>query len=252
MRPIENYDNLQAAHGRRGAFQAGTYVMRILSCKEVTTGYGNQALDVVFDVAEGPEAGRFADIAYDSTQDWRHHFEVDMDEMGGARVKTLLDAVMASNPGWAILDWDTVEERLAGCLVGITLQARLVTGTRGKAKGKTRTYLDFWDALPVAKVRAGDYEDAPVNDQRDPAAKAQDRPKQTPQAPAAYQPQAPTAPTAPAYQQPVPTAYGTPQAYQPAPQQAQMPMAQPAPVAYQQPTYPQAPAASVYDEDVPF
>jgi len=230
MQPIQGFDNVQAVHGRQGMLPGGPYVAVVVRAKEDTTGYGNPCLKVVYDIVEGQYANKFADIDADVEQDWRHEVEIDTAEAGGARLKALVDAIAASNPGWV---WDWNEGNMVGRVFGLVLQERKITLTKGKNKGKDRTYLDFWDAVPADVVRTGQAPVPPVNDKRDqqpqtmavpPTFAQQPTPMATQPAPMA-QPVA--APMAPQYQQPYQTA------------QQQTPMA------------PQ-PAGGLYDSDVPF
>ena len=178
MQPIPGFDQVQAIHGRRQTrLSGGAYVIVIQAANEDLTGYGNQCLKVVYDVCEGEFAGIFADLAGDPEQNWRHEVEIDLQEAGGARLKTLVEAVMASNPGWY---WQWDERAFTGCVVGLVLQERLVTNKKGKRKGQTSTYLDFWDAVPADAVRAGAVEVPPVNDQRDPDARQGKQPVAAP------------------------------------------------------------------------
>ena len=165
MRPIENFDQVQAAYGRNGGrLKAGTYIVRIDGVKEDMTGYGNQCLKLVYDVAEGPCAGFFADIAGDEDSNWRHTIEVDVDEGNGKWLKGLIDSITASNPGFV---WNWNENMLVGKFVGVTFQERQTTAKKGKNKGKMQSYLDLWGFLSIDRVRAGDFDTPPINDKRD-------------------------------------------------------------------------------------
>ena len=234
MQPIQGFENVQAMHGRQGILPGGPYVAVVMRTKEDVTGYGNPCLKVVYDIMEGEFAGKFADIAADIDQDWRHTVEIDTAEAGGARLKALTDAIAASNPGW---QWDWNEGNMVGRVFGLVLQERKITVSKGRNKGKDRTYLDFWDAVPADAVRAGQVPTPPVNDKR--TSQPAQQPVAVPQAFAAQQAAPVAQPVAqapqptPAYQQPAP-------AYQPAPQQYQQPMPQAQPV------------AGVAEDDIPF
>jgi hypothetical protein len=239
MQPIQGFDSVQAIHGRQGALPGGPYVVVIMRAKEDVTGYGNPCLKVVYDILEGPFAGRFADINADTDQDWRHEVEVDTAEANGARLKALTDAIAASNPGWV---WDWNEQNMANRVFGLVLQERKVTRTKGKNKGKDATYLDFWDAVPADAVRAGQVPTPPVNDRRT------SQPQQAPvPVPASYgQQQAPVAaPVAPQAAPQAPVAQPTYQQQAPTYQQAPAPQ-------YVPQTYQQAPAMPMADDDIPF
>ena len=124
MQPISGFESVQAVHGRGGGFlPGGTYAMVITAAKEDTTGYGNQSLRIAYDVMEGEHKGIYSDIASDPDQNWRHEVEIDVQEANGARLKALVDAVVASNPGYA---WDWNEAGLVGRYVGLVLQVVLM------------------------------------------------------------------------------------------------------------------------------
>ena len=252
MQPINGFENVQAVHGRSGGMlPGGTYAMVITSAKEDTTGYGNQSVRIAYDVCEGEYKGKYADISADPEQNWRHEVEIDVQEANGARFKALVDAVVASNPGYV---WDWNEQGLVGRYVGLVLQERKVTLTRGKNKGQDRTYLDFWDAVPVQSVLDGSCAIVPpVNDRR--TNKAEDAQPQQPVAvPATYQ-QANPAPQ-PVVQMPTPPQpMAQPvQPQQPAPMpQYQMPIQQPAQAVVAVPQgYQQQAIMPMADEDIPF
>lgn len=245
MQPINGFENVQAVHGRSGGMlPGGTYVMVITSAKEDTTGYGNQSIRIAYDVASGDYAGKYADIVADPEQNWRHEVEIDVQEANGARFKALIDAVQASNPGYV---WDWNEAGLVGKYVGLVLQERKVTLTRGKNKGQDRTYLDFWDAVPAQSVLDGSCNVVPpVNDRR---TNKGDQPQQQVQAPVIEPTAAPQVPAMPQVQQPM----MTPQIQQP--MQQQMPMQQQVQYGYQQPLQPRPTYQAqpeVADEDIPF
>ena len=177
MKLKETYNVQAESHGRGGGrLKAGTYIVRIDKVEEDVTGYGNQSLKLVYDVAEGECTGIFAEISGDADNDWRHTIEVDCEENNGGRLNSLIKAVALSNPGFPPLEqWvdDANEQLLVGKFVGVTFQERQVTGTRGKSKGKMVSYLDLWDFIPIEQVRSGNFEKPPVNDRRDYNAEAQ-------------------------------------------------------------------------------
>ncbi len=255
MQAINGFENTQALHGRQQALQAGPHIISIVRVKPDVTGYGANCLKVVYDIAEGEGQGRFAQYAYDEESDWRHQIEVDLDEQNGARLKALLDALEPAVPGFTaafVSDWN--EQRLVNQIVGVIFQERKITVSKGKNKGKDRSYLDLWDFVPAQAIRTGEVNyTPPVNDRRENKGDAQQPvaapvAMQAPQAPMAPQPQQqmpaqqPMAPQAPQYQQPM-----QPQAPMAQPQYQQQPVAAPP-----QMMQPQAPVQGVYDQDIPF
>lgn len=242
MQPISGFEQAQPVHGRRNQqpLRGGTYAVVITAASEDLTGYGNQCLKIAYDITHGEHAGRFSDIAADPEQNWKHQFEVDVQEMQGGRLRTFVEAVEASNPGYA---WDWNEAGLVGKHVGIVLQERLQTNQRGRRKGQTSSYLDFWDAVPVTDVLSGAASEVPpVNDRRTNAGEQEAQPVAVPQTFGQQQQQPVAQPMAQQPiaqpQQPVAQPYQVPQ-----PQQQQ----QPYQVPVQQPQQP-----NVYDKDIPF
>ncbi len=246
MQAINGFENVQAVHGRMQPLAAGPHIIQIQAVSEDVTGYGNRCLKLVYDIAEGQDAWRFADIAGDPSMNWRHEVELDLQEQNGARLKALVDAMERDVPGFAaafLSDWN--EQRFVNQIVGVVFQERLQTNTRGKRKGQTSRYLDLWDFVPASTIRSGEVNYAPpVNDKR---TNKGEQPAQPTTAPVA-------APANFGQQQPAPQA--APQA----PVAPQAPMQQPMPQQFQQQyQQPQAPmpmqqntVTGVYDQDIPF
>lgn len=164
---IKNYSEDAEAHGRLMPLPAGPYVVSIYDVKLDYTGYGNQCLKVVYDIAEGEHAGRFSSILGDEDSNWQHQLEIDIEESNGGRLNAFIKAVQESNPGY-VFDWNDPNniESFNGKIMGIILQERLQTNTRGKRKGQTARYLDLWDTVAADAVRAGLVHTPPVNDKR--------------------------------------------------------------------------------------
>lgn len=272
---IPDYDPNAEQHGKQQALPAGPYVVFIQRVKLDTTGYGNQSIKVVYDIADGEFAEIYAGLFDDETMDWRHEVEIDIQQNRGALLNAFIKAVMASNPGY-VFDWNDPNnlDTLVGKVLGLVLQERLVTVKRGARKGQDSRYLDLWDMVPAESIRSGEVNFVPpVNDKRDHAEPQQvaappmvnAAPQQVGTMPSVAAPQPASSPSIPPLQSvaaPQPQGYGQPA---PAPQmqvpQMQAPqMGYPAQTAYgyaqQAPVQQQVVQApnttGVYDSDIPF
>lgn len=273
---IPDYDPNAEQHGKQQTLPAGPYVVLIHKVKLDHTGYGNQSIKVVYDIADGEFAEMYAGIIGDETMDWRHEVEIDIEQNKGALLNVFIKAVMASNPGY-VFDWGDPDnlDTLVGKIFGIVFQERLTTVKRGARKGQDSRYLDLWDMVPADAIRSGEVNFVPpVNDKRDhteqqpmaaPAVAPVPQQVGTLQSSAAPQPA--SVPTIQPLQSsaapsPVPSpapsyGYGQPAVQAP----MQQPVAPQAPMygygqqpqaPMQQPIQAPQPSMSVYDKDIPF
>ena len=269
---IPNYDETREVHGRQQKIPAGCYVAIIQRVSLDITGYGNQCLKVVYDIAEGEYAKCFSDMAGDPEQDWKHNFEIDIQQSNGGLLNTFIKAVQLSNPGY-VFNWDDPNniESLVGRTFGVVFQQRLYTLTRGANKGQTRDQLDMWDTVDANAIRTGVVNFVPpVNDKRTnkgEAAQGAGAPVAVPPTIAPVSNGSAAAPQQPAYTpiQPAQSAAAPqPGAQMPAMQQPamqapamqapvyQQPAQQPAPQMNAQTTVQAVTASDLYDSDIPF
>ena len=149
MKPIANWNNITAeAEGMRTKLQPGGYVVRI-------TGVINDAkkeyLKVVYDIAEGPEAGRYSDDwGQNPDNDYAHSFFRSYKEKALGMFKGFIQTVEESNAGYK---WDWHEEKLAGKLIGIVLGSEEYMSNRGEIA----TRLTVRTVTTAAKIRAGEF-----------------------------------------------------------------------------------------------
>ena len=149
MKPIKNYDKVQA----RGTFkrlEAGGYVIRIQSAKDCHTmgETENSYLAVVYDIAEGPEAGRYKDE--EPKNDFRHMVRNSYKDKALASFKQFTEAVEASNAGYK---WDWDEDTLTGKIVGVEFGYEEYEANDGNIK--ERIYVNNF--LPADCIRSGDF-----------------------------------------------------------------------------------------------
>lgn len=149
MKPIANWNSITPeVEGMRSKLQPGGYVVKI-------TGVINDAkkeyLKIVYDIAEGPEAGRYSDDwGQNPDNDYAHSFFRSYKEKALGMFKGFVKTVEDSNPGYT---WDWHEERLAGKLLGIVLGLEEYMSNRGEIA----TRLTVRSVTTADKIRAGEY-----------------------------------------------------------------------------------------------
>lgn len=149
MRPIKDFDKV-TPRGTYKRLEAGGYVLRILSAKDCHKQgeKENSYLAIVYDIAEGPEAGRYKDESPEN--DYRHMVRNSYKEKALSSFKQFTEAVEASNAGYK---WAWAEETLVGKLVGVEFGYEEYEANDGSVK--ERLYVNNF--LPVDSIRAGDF-----------------------------------------------------------------------------------------------
>lgn len=160
MKAIQNFDGIQASNGGSSLLAPGAYTCKVLAVHDHT----NEAkpyLSVVFDVYDrDTKRFRFADVAADSNQDWRHEFRFYVGtEFGQQRYKALIEAVEGSkeNGGYRYQNVDGAEQTLAGKWVGFVIRHRLYTRQQGQHAGEDATAPDLAGAITCADALAGKF-----------------------------------------------------------------------------------------------
>ncbi|MBQ0165361.1 MAG: hypothetical protein KBS75_09235 [Bacteroidales bacterium] len=147
MKSIPDWENVKPS-ADFSALPAGGYVAKIVA---VTDNEKKEYLDIVFDIAEGPEAGRFSDD-WGKEHPYAHHFirsyKNDAKVLG--MFKSFTNAVEESNSGYS---WTFKEQTLVGKLIGIVVGYEEYDNDRGERK--TRTYVK--SLKTVQQIREGDY-----------------------------------------------------------------------------------------------
>ena len=112
-----------------------------------------ERLGVVFDVAEGEFAHKFANSPADMA--WTHQINQSYKETAQRFFKGFLTALEKSNPGFSVAEWqkDSDERKLIGLKFGAVINYYHGVNEKGIV---TRCY-NLARALPVDKIRSGDF-----------------------------------------------------------------------------------------------
>lgn len=148
MKPINNWDKIQASTDF-SRLPAGGYVVKIIKVEDDPK---KEYLSIVWDIAEGPEKGRYSD-EWGKEHEYAHRFIRSYKETAQGMFKAFIIAVEESNEGfvWTKVKWN--EQTLVGKLVGIVLGEEEYDNDRGETK--TRLYLKA--AMSADRIRRGEY-----------------------------------------------------------------------------------------------
>jgi len=152
MKPINNYENIQATNGDFARPTPGGYVCEIMRAEDVPfseeTGKGDY-LKIEYDFTEGELAGYHAD-AYKKFGYWGGKLVRSYKEKALGMFKHFTNCVEESNEGYT---WDWDEQKLVGKKIGLVLGEEEYTGNDGAIK--TRLYVK--DVKNVDDIRKGDF-----------------------------------------------------------------------------------------------
>lgn len=149
MKPIKGYNAAQAS-GDFERLPAGGYVIRIQAVQDVDD---KQYLRIIYDIAEGPEKGRY--LHEDAEHDYRHSFVRSYKEKTLGMFKAFIKAVDEANG----TDFDSrvekgfPEHELVGLLLGVLFGYEEYNANDGSVK--ERLYLAKF--LTLEQVRKGDF-----------------------------------------------------------------------------------------------
>lgn len=134
MQPIKNFDKIPAA-GDFERLPEGGYVLKITAAEDAEDEHGNlkEYLRITYDIAEGPEAGRFKDETPDN--DFRHQFIRSYKQKALGMFKAFTNALEDSNPGYK---WDWNEATLKGKLLGVVFGYEEYEANDGSIKERLR------------------------------------------------------------------------------------------------------------------
>ena len=157
MKPIGNYDAVQASSGEFARPVPGGYVCAIVRAEDVPfraeTGKGDY-LKIEYDFTEGELAGYHAD-AYKKFGYWGGKFVRSYKEKALGMFKHFTNCLEESNAGYT---WDWEEKGLAGKRIGLVLGEEEYTGNDGAIK--TRLYVK--DVKTVDEIHKGDFRVPPL------------------------------------------------------------------------------------------
>lgn len=143
--------------------EPGCYVCKIVDVKEGEQARsGAYCLEVVYDIAEGPEAGHYSDEwgknnAWAHTDRWYYGTENTNGMFRGR-----LDCLEKSNPSFKVSEFDNDESKLKGLLFGAGIQKRLYTND-----GEDKEALEMARIWDVDYVRSGKAKLPEPRDQRE-------------------------------------------------------------------------------------
>lgn len=153
MKPINNYENVQATTGEFNKLPAGGYICRITLADDVpldtNTGKGDY-LKIEFDVASGEYKGYFEKQYERFNSFWGGSFIRSYKEKALGMFKHFTNCIEESNAGymWA---WD--EKTLQGKYVGLVIgYEEYVNGS-----GETKERLYVKDVKTVGQIKQGDF-----------------------------------------------------------------------------------------------
>lgn len=145
MRPIKDFDKVQAS-GKRLA--PGGYVLKITGVTDVAD---KEYLEMVFDIAEGPEAGYFKNETPEN--DYKHSIRVSYKPTAQGLFKRFTLIIDNAN-GTNITDQikkGFPEQQLVGKIVGAVLYYEEYETNRGEVKEKLSKLCEFYEPDRIRK-----------------------------------------------------------------------------------------------------
>lgn len=144
MRPIKDFDKIPAS-GEFERLAPGGYVLRIT---DVANDEKKEYLRFTYDIAEGPEAGRYKDETEENA--YRHQFIRSYKEKALGMFKAFINAVQDSNAGYV---WEWHEAALKGKLVGVVIGYEEYEANDGNIKERQR----IASVMSADRIRKGDF-----------------------------------------------------------------------------------------------
>lgn len=145
MEKINNWDDVKAS-GDFEKLPAGGYVIRILEVEDVPD---KKYLQVIYDIAEGTEKGRFSG-EWGAEHPFAHRFVRSYKNEAAGMFKAFINAVEASNEGYT---WNWKEQTLVGKILGVVIGYEEYNTTMGTVS--QRTYIR--SVKSADDIRAGKY-----------------------------------------------------------------------------------------------
>ena len=153
MRPISNYNEIQASDGEFAKPTAGGYCIEILDVEDVpmnaSTGKGDY-LKIFYDICHGEFAGYYQKQHERIGGDYFTSFIRSYKEKALGMFKHFTNCVEESNPGFK---WNWQEQKLVGLRFGATLQEEEYE----KNDGSIGTRLVVKDIKTVKQIQDGDF-----------------------------------------------------------------------------------------------
>lgn len=147
MKPIPNFDNITPTADRE-RLAPGGYILKITDVEDMAA---KEYLRIVYDIAEGPEAGRYSD-EWGAAHPYAHTYlrSYKNEEWVLKRFKTFINAIETSNDGFK---WAWNESQLEGRIFGAILALEEYENDRGEIK--TRLYIPA--VMSADRIRTGDF-----------------------------------------------------------------------------------------------
>ena len=136
--------NWRESNGGGHDVPTGGYVCRIM---DVFDDASREKLIITYDIAEGPNAGIFAD-EWSISNDWAHQVYQSYKETAFGLFRNFVESIEKSNPGFT---WDNQNEKLfVGKVVGIILKHE-------EKKDHTQRLSKICEFCTVDEIRANSY-----------------------------------------------------------------------------------------------
>lgn len=135
MKPINNYENVQASTGEFARPTAGGYICKIVGVEDVPMneqGKGNY-LRIEYDIADGEFKGYYKEQFDRWGGNWNASFIRSYKEKALGMLKHFTNCIEQSNAGYA---WDWNEKGLVGKFVGLVLGEEEYKNSMGEIKTK--------------------------------------------------------------------------------------------------------------------
>ena len=146
--------------------EPGGYVCRITAVEDVPS---KEYLWIIYDVAEGPQAGIYRDMGV--ADDWKHRFTRSYKESAEGMFKAFLNRLEESNSGrgggraFSVANWQTRsnEQEFVGLEIGLVFGKELYTSDKGE--DKERTVVSY--VCAAQDIRNNDFKVPAVKDKRE-------------------------------------------------------------------------------------
>lgn len=131
MKPINNWDEVQASTDEFKKLPPGGYICAILSAEDVPE---KEYIKIVYDIAAGEYADYYSDD-WGKDNPWAHTIYRSYKESAAGMFKAFINAIEESNKGYK---WNFDEKTLKGKLIGIVLGEEEYIGNDGSVKTRLK------------------------------------------------------------------------------------------------------------------
>jgi hypothetical protein len=151
MKPINDFENIQASTGESNRLKPGGYICKITEVKDVPINIQGKGdyLKIEYDIADGEFKWYFKE-QFEKWKNWNGNFIRSYKEKALGMFKHFINCVEESNVGYR---WDWNETELIGRLVGLVIGEEEYIKKSGEIG--TRTYVK--EIKTVEQIRNGDF-----------------------------------------------------------------------------------------------